>query len=188
MVEYLEIGCGLSPREPLDLWHHCDVTAHPHVEFNCSAKDLKLPDGSLKEVYMTGVFEHFTYKDADLILKNVTRMLRSGGILTIEEIPDQLSYIRNYFTGKKNPAQQDMGYDRPQEPKHRTVMNNDFTYLDRAINGWQRWPGDEHLSMWNPEMLNFYLDKNTYDVTIETKFIDNALGQVEHYNVRAVKK
>ena len=201
-MKKLEIGSGSNPRQPWSEWYHNDlhigdfknindlINAFPHIEINCPAWEIALPDNSLDEVYMSGVWEHFFYKDIEKMIDNIHRMLEPGGILDVREIPDAISYVEEYLNGIATGA---IPMD-PVEPKHIFVVKSEMKWLLRALYGWQRYPGDEHKSYWNEEIINIYLKDKFEVLEITSSYINidcqtlQIKSKARHLHFKARKK
>ena len=81
----LHIGCGPNI---LPGWVNIDRVAHaPGVRCDLDLAALPWPDGSVEAVLAEHVFEHFSFAEEAEIWPEIARILRPGGILTLE-MPD----------------------------------------------------------------------------------------------------
>jgi len=95
----IEIGAGPS-RKPGYI--HTDIVKLPnsHIEYLCRGNDLYFAqDGTVEEVYMQGVFEHFQYFEAITVVKECRRVLRTGGVLDFT-VPDLMAACKMIAEGK----------------------------------------------------------------------------------------
>lgn len=188
MTDYnkLEIGAGPSPRCVDALWLHNDINAFPHIEKVCLASEIDLPDRSCDFICMNGVFEHFTYKEAEAALRNIRRMLIVGGVLEVKNIPDALSYASAYF--KDDCCAPGHLFSKEIDPPHYSTTKPTLAWLIRAMYGWQRWPGDEHKSLWNDELIKFYFEP-LFDYKVEREYLvaPGKTFETFHYHVTATK-
>jgi len=183
----LEIGAGQSPVCVDDLWVHNDLNPFPHIEHVCQASEIDLPDGSCDYITMRGVFEHFTYKEADAALRNIHRMLVKDGVLEVHGLPDALSYVSAYF--KKDCCCPGLMYNQKLDPPHYRVLEPSLAWLIRAMYGWQRWPGDEHKSLWTDDLIEFYFGP-LFHYAVEREHLVGPGRTYEtfHYEIKARKK
>jgi len=187
----IEVGCGQTPRKYGPLWNYNDVTEFPHVNLCCKASEIDLPDKSVDEIYMFGVFEHFGYKEAEKAIKNFARLLVPGGILQIDDVPDAISYVEVYLENMKAGYNGGFaGFNPEYDPKIYERMEDLRAWTIRAVYGWQRWPGDEHKSYWNYDLLlKVLLDDFEVTINIEkiTSFQMNDKMAV-HYHITAIRR
>ena len=81
----LHIGCGPNIRPG---WVNIDRVARaPGVVTDVDPTALPYPDGSVSEVLAEHVFEHFCFAEEERVWREMARVLRPGGTLTIE-VPD----------------------------------------------------------------------------------------------------
>jgi predicted SAM-dependent methyltransferase len=81
----LHIGCGTSM---LPGWINIDRVARlPGVATELDATALPYPDGAVEAVLAEHVFEHFSFAEEALVWREMARVLRPGGTLTLE-VPD----------------------------------------------------------------------------------------------------
>ena len=81
----LHIGCGTNLRPG---WVNIDRVARaPGVVTDVDPTALPYPDGTVCEVLAEHVFEHFTFAEEAAVWQEMARVLRRGGLLTIE-VPD----------------------------------------------------------------------------------------------------
>lgn len=81
----LHIGCGLKVRTG---WVNIDRVARlPGVVTDVDPTSLPYSDATVCEVLAEHVFEHFSFAEEALVWREMARVLRPGGRLTIE-VPD----------------------------------------------------------------------------------------------------
>lgn len=85
----LEIGSGTNPHEG---YQHLDINPkHPCIEYVASASAIPLPDNSVEDLLAINVLEHFEWTEIKAVLKEWSRVVMPGGIITIH-VPD-IAYI-----------------------------------------------------------------------------------------------
>jgi predicted SAM-dependent methyltransferase len=187
----IEVGCGPTPRMTGEKWLYNDVTKFESVTLNCKASEINLPDKSCDFIYMFGVFEHFDYREAQKAIENFARLLIPGGVLQIMDIPDAFSYVDVFLENlKAGNSFGKPGFNPEYDPPIYNRMDALHAWAIRATYGWQRWPGDEHKTLWNQELLLLVLQVY-FEVTITveriTTFIINDKAAL-HYHVTAVRR
>lgn len=81
----LHIGCG---GNPLPGWINIDRVARlPGVVTDVDVTDLPYADGAVDAVLAEHVLEHFSFAEEALAWREMARVLRPGGTLTLE-VPD----------------------------------------------------------------------------------------------------
>jgi predicted SAM-dependent methyltransferase len=187
----IEVGCGPSPRKSGPGWIYNDIKDFPYVTICCKASEIDLPAQSVDQIFMDGVFEHFTYREAGGAIKNFARMLVPGGILVMMNIPDAFSYVLAYskLTFGKSSGYPPM-YDKESDPEIFKHLAYPEQWVIRALYGWQRWDGDEHKSYWNKSLLNLILEE-CFTVEIEEEIVSTFASSptegAKHYHVVATR-
>jgi predicted SAM-dependent methyltransferase len=93
----VHIGCG-----PVNIegWINIDARNAPHVHLHTDVIDLaSFTDGSLGEIYLCHVLEHFSFAEAEEVMRTFHRKLRPGGVLRIS-VPDFRSLAQRYLENK----------------------------------------------------------------------------------------
>lgn len=141
-VIQLEIGAG---KRPTPGFIHNDLTAFPGVDLVCSANSIEMPDDSVGTVLALGVIEHLTHRDAEELFARVYAMLERGGrfYFDVPDLPVWAGYL----------VRVTRGHDAPFTREH----------IYSTIYGWQRWPGDEHRSGWDHELVRLALDRAGFE-------------------------
>ncbi len=141
MTKKLEIGCGQRPSPG---YIHNDINAFPGVELVCNPWKIDLDAESLDEALALGVIEHLTYKQAQLTVTNVHRMLRTGGCFyfDVPDLPVWCRYAVDHFEDRPTPFP--------------------IEHILSTLYGWQRWPGDEHKSGWYEDKLLRMLERTGF--------------------------
>jgi predicted SAM-dependent methyltransferase len=157
----LEIACGPSPRAG---YEHNDINAAPHIDHVGAAQDLDFPDGTFVEVFGTGALEHLTYEQGVKFLRKALRWLTPGGEIYLDA-PDMTKWLRDL-----------------------ALQNRSKSSVMTALNGWCRWPGDDHKSFWTPALVQVVMEALGYAhvaVTSETDRCGGPSKEDWHVCVRA---
>lgn len=85
----LNLGGG---KMKLDGWTNVDIR---DADICADIRALPIEDNSIDQVLLVHVIEHFTYEDADKVLKEIYRVLKRGKKVTIEA-PDILETFNQY--------------------------------------------------------------------------------------------
>lgn len=89
----LEIGAGINRR--LENWITLDITDEVDLKWNL-LYGLPFPDGSVSKLFSSHVFEHFSYKESQYLLKECLRVLKPSGEFLIT-VPNARLYLNSYF-------------------------------------------------------------------------------------------
>lgn len=83
-------------------WVNIDARDASHIHLQSKGFDLnEFNDGSISEIYMCHVLEHFSFAETKLILKKLHQKLRRGGVLRLS-VPDFDQLIAIYYATDKN--------------------------------------------------------------------------------------
>lgn len=94
----LNLGCGRDVRPG---WVNVDLhPANPEV-IRAELPELPFRDGSADEVLLSHVLEHFGFADGLRLTQEIFRVLRPGGVATIE-VPD-IQWCMAQFLGSPEP-------------------------------------------------------------------------------------
>jgi|WetSurMetagenome_2_1015567.scaffolds.fasta_scaffold150429_2 predicted SAM-dependent methyltransferase len=129
----IELGCGNRPTR--GYLHQDVIQLETPLDYCCNAWELPIAEGSLDECIAIAVMEHLRFDDFSKTLKHIHRLLNVGGVFYFD-VPDLYvwsSYLFFILHGHKDSVP--------------------YTKEDiiKTMWGWQRWPGDEHKSMWTKE-------------------------------------
>lgn len=103
----LHLGCGDTH---LDGWVNCDMLPGPAVDVVCSAVDLPFDDGVADEILSEHMIEHLTYYEFNRAMAEWYRVLKPGGLLTVE-CPDLLGVCRLFVESNEYARYQtSLGY------------------------------------------------------------------------------
>ncbi len=98
-MKLLNIGCGYVFHPD---WINIDlVSTSEHVMACDIKKGLPFEDQSIDAIYSSHVIEHLTRKEAENIMKEITRVIKPMGILRIA-VPDLERIAREYLEALEN--------------------------------------------------------------------------------------
>lgn len=152
----LDIGCGLNPKGPLDMWTHLDLNPGPHIEYACDFADIPLPDNSVEEIWLGDVIEHVPQWRVDAVFAEWRRILIPHGRLT-GTTPNLRKIVSDYIAGvislQDALVPRLMGWaDRPTELHYATYTQESLVALGKrhgfTINDFSRSPGPHQLPWW----------------------------------------
>jgi predicted SAM-dependent methyltransferase len=97
----LKIHLGAGPIN-LQGWVSIDARKAPHVHLQSEGFALdEFTDGAISEIYMCHVLEHFSFEEIEVILRNLHKKLKVGGILRLS-VPDFDSLVTVYHANGNN--------------------------------------------------------------------------------------
>jgi len=111
-------------------WINVDARQFSHTHLVSEGFDLKeFTDGSIEELYLCHVLEHFSFSQTETLLINLQKKIAKGGIIRIS-VPDFDSIIRIY-----------------------KMNNNNIYAIQAALMGGQGYEYNFHKSLYNKESL-----------------------------------
>jgi len=127
----LEIGSGRKKGSngwvTLDLSTGCDI----YWDLN---EGLPFPDNSVRKLYSSHLFEHFTFQEAEMLFDECLRVLVRGGDLSIC-VPNAKLFIDAYY---KTEEQMDQSELLAYKPAFNNISKLDYinyiAYMDGAHN------------------------------------------------------
>jgi predicted SAM-dependent methyltransferase len=145
----LKIHLGAGPIN-IQGWINIDARDYPHTHLVANNFSLaEFVDGSISEIYMCHVLEHFSFVEADLLLRNFKKKLCVGGLIRIS-VPSFDSLIDTYLGNNKN-----------------------IDFVKMALMGGQDYEFNFHKSIYNYQSLKKLLEESGYsDVTSWDTIID----------------
>lgn len=101
-LAFLNIGCGniYSPE-----WNNIDFIKNKHITYWDIRKGLPYPDSSMDAVYSSHLLEHLSPMEADNLLTEINRVLKTNGVLRIV-VPDLKRICKEYLL-RLNNAEKD---------------------------------------------------------------------------------
>ena len=90
----LNVGSG---SKILEGYINCDVIALPNVDIVAAADKLPYEDNKVDEVLSEHMIEHLTFEEFNRTIVEWYRVLKSGGVLTIET-PDLMGICEQFVT------------------------------------------------------------------------------------------
>lgn len=97
----LKIHLGSGPIN-IQGWVNIDGRAYEHVHLVAEGFALtEFADGGVSEIYLCHVLEHFSFEEAEELLKNLKRKLRKGGLIRIS-VPSFDKLIAVYKESNSN--------------------------------------------------------------------------------------
>ena len=147
----LEIGAwdtGKSGYIHTDL----NLAVNNHIEVCCRGENLPFKNEIFEEVYMQGVFEHFTYQGAKDVLSECKRVLVSNGIIDFT-VPDLLAACQIVLSGRIPFNEIPPGADY-----NRCKFSAILGYALGCLYGGQERPGQVHQAGWSRDLITEYLD------------------------------
>lgn len=125
----LKVHLGAGPVN-IQGWINVDARADDHIHLVAKGFELaEFSDGSISEIYMCHVLEHFSFVEAEALLRNLKRKLCVGGLIRIS-VPcfDKLIAV---YAGN----------------------NNDLDLIRLAVMGGQDYEFNFHKSIYNNASL-----------------------------------
>lgn len=149
----LEIGSGPNKRKG---WLTLDICSGADYVWDLR-NGLPFKNNTFQRVYSSHVLEHFSFKDLQLLLEEIHRVLKPGGEFLIA-VPDVTIYI-NAYLGKRKAD--DLLYYKPAVPSDKPIdILNYIFYMD----GHHRFMFDEVNLAYHCEAAGFVkCQKRTYD-------------------------
>jgi predicted SAM-dependent methyltransferase len=111
-------------------WINIDARAFPHTHIVTKGFDLSMfSDGSVSQIYLCHVLEHFSYHEVEGLLANFLKKLQSGGRIYIS-VPDFQALVAVF-----------------------SECNGDLNVINSALMGGQEYEYNFHRAMFTAESL-----------------------------------
>ncbi len=169
----LHLGCG---DKKLEGYINIDAIPTEGSDMMMDVTDLSgIPSGSVSEIFMKSVFEHFYRHQQDQILREYYRVLKKGGRLIIGSIPDFDIVIDAYLRKEKGIVGEIFDFSHVRQYVFgESVPQNPFYQL--------------HKDIFNKEGIRLLLEKNGFVIErLENVFFENQHLALS-ISVTAVKK
>jgi len=183
----IKLNLGASPIWEGEGWHILDhkLTKTEGFKVAGDASEISLPDNSTDIVFCSHIFEHIPHTQLPMVLSEINRILKPGGILRIltpdlEKITKAYVYgDKDFFTEAKledESLRTDLGYGG-------MLMNfivspgQDTALFDRGLNDFIA--GYAHLYSYDYSMLEIMMTKLGFK-TRKASFCDS---EIEEMNV-----
>jgi len=123
----LDIGSG--NRKGKNGWITIDLNKGADIIHDLR-KGIPLPENSVDRIYASHVLEHIPYKEQNILLKEIYRVLKKGGEFSLS-VPDATLYIRAY-TNKERFQPKD-GFYKPAKVDTGSLIDqiNYIAYMDQ---------------------------------------------------------
>lgn len=146
----LELGCGMNPT-PGYLHQDITIVENTKLDFICDPWEISIEENTLEEVIALGMIEHLRYKEVELLLHHVRKLLQPKGEFLFD-VPDMQIWSEYLFN-----LTHDQSEKNPFEDYH----------IWSTFYGWQRWPGDEHKSGWTRKSIVQKVEEAGFSKIIE---------------------
>ncbi|MFH2135427.1 MAG: hypothetical protein ABII81_09680 [Pseudomonadota bacterium] len=134
----VKVHLGAGPIN-IQGWINVDARSDSHIQLQSKGFDLnEFADGTVSEIYMCHALEHFSFSDAEDILRKFHKKLRVGGTLRIS-VPDFDSLVSVYQANQNN-----------------------LELIKMALMGGQDYEYNFHKSVYNKELLSRLLTSCGY--------------------------
>lgn len=139
----INVGAGTDIKQGFE---NCDIRKGPGIDkvFDMS-KGMPFEDGEAEEINAQDILEHFPFRDTEKMLLEWKRVLKKGGMLTIQ-VPNIDKHIKDYWNDRDDKRYVN-GYD------------NAFEFLRANIFGGQDYEGNFHKTCFTPNTLRLVLEK-----------------------------
>lgn len=176
----LKIHLGAGPIN-IQGWINIDARDASHIHLQSSGFDLKeFSDGTISEIYMCHVLEHFSFAEAKVVLKKLNEKLKSGGVLRLS-VPDFDQLIKIYHANGNDLELIKMALMGGQDYEynfHKAVFNRMLLTELLILCGFS------HVQKWNTDE-DFGVNLGDWS----NKGFDTPAGNIPiSLNVKAVKK
>lgn len=170
----LNIGCGTDYKEG---WINVDNNSDNNITKLDLNWDLRNPlpfqDNSIDFVFNEHFFEHLTVDEAQLVIKDLMRVLKPGGVMRIA-MPDLEAIVKQYRKGLKSDP---------------LINNFKMDFIDtkaESINMSFRWWGHKWLYDW--EELTRRLKEAGYERVTRCKLQQSKYPELSNLETRQESK
>lgn len=139
----LKVHLGSGPIN-IQGWINVDARSYEHVHVVSDGFELReFADGAISEIYLCHVLEHFSFEEAEALLKSLKVKLRQGGVIRIS-VPSFDRLIEVY-----------------------KLSGFDITKVKFALMGGQDYQYNFHKSVYNLKSLRQLLENCGYSNVVE---------------------
>jgi predicted SAM-dependent methyltransferase len=139
----LKVHLGSGPIN-IQGWINVDARSYEHVHVVSDGFELReFADGAISEIYLCHVLEHFSFEEAEALLKSLKVKLRQGGVIRIS-VPSFDRLIEVY-----------------------KLSGSDITKVKFALMGGQDYQYNFHKSLYNLKSLRELLEHCGYSNVLE---------------------
>lgn len=139
----LKVHLGSGPIN-IQGWINVDARSYDHVHVVSDGFELReFTDGAIAEIYLCHVLEHFSFEEAEALLKSLKVKLRAGGVIRLS-VPSFDSLIEVY-----------------------KQCGSDITKVQFALMGGQDYQYNFHKSLYNLKSLRQLLENCGYSNVLE---------------------
>jgi predicted SAM-dependent methyltransferase len=139
----LKVHLGSGPIN-IQGWINVDARSYEHVHVVSDGFELReFADGAISEIYLCHVLEHFSFQEAETLLKSLKGKLRLGGVIRIS-VPSFDRLIEVY-----------------------KLSGSDITKVKFALMGGQDYQYNFHKSLYNLKSLRELLEHCGYSHVLE---------------------
>lgn len=139
----LKVHLGSGPIN-IQGWINVDARSYEHVHVVSDGFELReFADGAISEIYLCHVLEHFSFEEAEALLKSLKVKLRQGGVIRIS-VPSFDRLIEVY-----------------------KLCGSDITKVKFALMGGQDYQYNFHKSLYNLKSLRELLEYCGYSNVLE---------------------
>lgn len=143
MSSGLKVHLGSGPIN-IQGWINVDVRTYDHVHLVSEGFKLReFTDEAIAEIYLCHVLEHFSFEEAEALLKSLKVKLRPGGLIRIS-VPSFDRLIEVY-----------------------KLSGSDITTVKYALMGGQDYEYNFHKSLYNLKSLRELLEHSGYSNVLE---------------------
>ena len=105
----LNLGCGAYRLPQVDGWSNWDEDPETPADRHYHVPPIPLEDGTVEEIYMGHLLEHFEPDEADELLRECRRVLVPGGKLGVV-VPDTRAVLARYLEQRHEVVEVPQGH------------------------------------------------------------------------------
>ena len=175
---WLDVGCGKNFEESfyyLDIWPSKHIPPKYRKRYfrvnilNISRKELKIL-GKFDFIRMQHVIEHFSYKEARIVIKNIAKLLNKNGYILVTT-PDLRINIEKYLKKEYNKLKR---FKKWVTTKMKITQNSPASFYFAAFA--YNLPKDPHKWCYDYEGLRYLLKSSGFFKNIKELKFNNPLA------------